>query len=352
MNDERDHDAHAGAIVLGDPSGGLRAIDADSRTMDAIAIEHAPIVPAKLIEHARAFARAARSERTRDAYRYQWARFEGWCEAHGLVPLPAAASAVALYLSAWAKDGAAIASLAQALAAISEAHAVAGYKAPRKAPELREVWKGIRRELGTAPRRVAPLVVDELRQLCAVLEPESRIGRRDRALLTMGFAAALRRSELVALELDDARFTNDGLELLIKKSKTDQEGAGALVGVPFGSDRATCPVRSLRAWLDDALIGEGAIFRSVTRHGRLGARLSDRAVARIVQRTALAAGLDPALYAGHSLRAGLATSAAKAGKRDRAIMKQGRWRSRAMVDRYVRDATLIDDDNAAAGIGL
>jgi hypothetical protein len=107
------------------------------------------------------------------------------------------------------------------------------------------------------------------------------------------------------------------------------------------------PVRSLRAWLDEAFVGDGAIFRSVTRHGCLGARLSDRAVARIVQRTALAAGLDPALYAGH-LRAGLA----KAGKRARAIMKHGRWRSRAMADRYVRDATLIDDDNAAAGIGL
>lgn len=138
----------------------------------------------------------------------------------------------------------------------------------------------------------------------------------------------------------------------MRKSKTDQEGAGALVGVPFGSDRATCPVRSLHAWLDDTGIAEDAIFRAVSRHGRIGQRLSDRDIARIVKRTALRAGLDPAPSAGHSLRAGLATSAAKAGKRDRAIMKQGRWRSRAVVDRYVRDATLIDDDNAAAGIGL
>jgi integrase len=110
-------------------------------------------------------------------------------------------------------------------------------------------------------------------------------------------------------------------------------------------------VRALRAWLEDAGLEDGAVFRSVSRHGR-GARLSGRDVARVVQRTALCAGLDPSRYAGHSLRAGLATSAAKAGKRDRAMMKQGRWHSRAMVDRYVRDATLLDDDNAAARIGL
>ncbi|MCC6874246.1 MAG: site-specific integrase [Sandaracinaceae bacterium] len=295
------------------------------------------------LAHARAFAHAARSERTRDAYRYQWARFEVRCEAHALVPLPAS--------RVWATEGVAVATLAQALAAIGEAHRAMGHPPLRSAPELREVWKGIRRTLGAAPRRVAPLVVAELRQLGGVLAPDSRIGRRDRALLMVGFAAALRRSEIVALDVPDLDFTADGLEVWLGRSKTDQEGQGARVGVPFGSDRATCPVRALRAWLEDAGLADGAVFRSVSRHGRLGGRLSDRDVARIVQRTALRAGLDPARYAGHSLRAGLATSAAKAGKRDRAIMKQGRWRSRAMVDRYVRDATLLDD-NAAAGIGL
>ena len=327
----------------------------DPAPQDALALsapEGAALALRQAFEHAQAFADAARSERTRDAYRYQWARFEVWCEAHALVPLPALPATVALYLSAWASEGVAVATLAQALAAIGEAHRVSGHPPLRSAPELREVWKGIRRTLGTAPRRVAPLVVAELRELGRVLAQDSRIGRRDRALLMVGFAAALRRSELVALDVPDLCFTADGLELWLGRSKTDQEGEGARVGVPFGSDRATCPVRALRAWLEDAVLEDGAVFRSVSRHGRLGARLSDRDVARIVQRTALRAGLDPARYAGHSLRAGLATSAAKAGKRDRAIMKQGRWRSRAMVDRYVRDATLLDDDNAAAGIGL
>ncbi|MEZ4339082.1 MAG: site-specific integrase [Sandaracinaceae bacterium] len=195
------------------------------------------------------------------------------------------------------------------------------------------------------------MVVERLRELVTGLE-DTRIGKRDRALLTLGFAGAFRRSELVALDVEDLRFAGEGIEVLIRRSKTDQEAEGAEVGIPFGSDPATCPVRSTRAWLEDAMHGADALFRSVSRHGRVGGRLSGRDVARIVKRAALRAGLDPADFAGHSLRAGLATSAAKAGKNDRAIMRQGRWRSRAMVDRYVRDAKLLDEDNAAAGIGL
>ncbi len=318
----------------------------------AAGVMHAPLVPIELLERAQMFARSARAKRTRDVYRYQWVRFETWCEVHACTPLPASPATLVFYLTAWADAGGSLASLAQALAAISEAHAMAGHQAPRRAPELREVWKGIRRELGRAPRRrAAPMLVEDLRQIAALLS-DSRIGRRDRALLTIGFTAALRRSELVALDVADARLCAEGIELRIRRSKTDQEGAGAIVGVPFGNAHATCPVRSLRAWLEEARIDEGAIFRAVNRYGLVGSRLSDRAVAKIVKCSVLRAGLDPSAYSGHSLRAGLATSAARAGKRDRAIMRQGRWRSRSMVDRYVREATLLDDDNAAAGIGL
>src|SRR5690606_28465008 len=131
----------------------------------------------------------------------------------------------------------------------------------------------------------------------------------------------------------------------------DQEGAGRKVGIPYGSDPSTCPVRSLRAWLELAGINEGAAFRSVSRHGKVGARLSGRDVARTVKAAAEAAGIDPVRVSGHSLRAGLATSAAKAGKSERAIMAQTGHRSVNMVRRYIRDANLFTD-NAAAGIGL
>jgi integrase len=179
--------------------------------------------------------------------------------------------------------------------------------------------------------------------------PETRGGARDRALLLVGFAGAFRRSELVGLTVADAAFSSEGLTITLRRSKTDQEGQGRKVGLPYGSTAATCPVRALQAWLDAAAVTAGPLFRSVDRHGNVGGALGDRDVARIVKRVAEAAGIDPANVAGHSLRAGLATTAAKAGKAAHVIMKQTGHRSVAMVQRYVRDAELFSD-NAAAGL--
>lgn len=168
----------------------------------------------------------------------------------------------------------------------------------------------------------------------------------------LGFAAALRRSELVALDVEDVTFTDQGLEVIIRRSKTDQESAGTKICVPYGSSPKTCPVRTLRPWLEAAGVTGGAIFRSVNKGGRMAARrLTPGDVTRVVKRAARACGLDSTKLAGHSLRAGLATAAAQAGKNERAIMAQGRWRSVSVARRYIRDAGLFDD-NAAAGIGL
>jgi integrase len=175
---------------------------------------------------------------------------------------------------------------------------------------------------------------------------------RDRALLCLGFASGCRRSELVALDLADLSFGDDGLEIVIRRSKTDQEGLSRKVGIPFGGRPRTCPVRAVRDWIDLSLLTEGPLFRPVNRFGKiLPRRLTDQSVALIVKRWALEAGFDPALFAGHSLRSGLAMAAAKAGKSERSIMKQTGHRSVTVVRRYIRDAELFDD-NAAAGIGL
>jgi integrase len=179
------------------------------------------------------------------------------------------------------------------------------------------------------------------------------IGLRDRAVLSAGLAGGFRRSELVSLDVPDLAFQVEGLVVTIFKSKTDQEGQGRKVALPYGANPATCPVRTLRAWLDAAGIIEGPVFRAVNKAGRVAIdRLSDRTVATIVKASALRAGLDPATVSGHSLRAGLATAAAKAGKSERAIMKATGHKTEKMVRRYIRDASLFDDDNAAAGIGL
>jgi integrase len=161
-----------------------------------------------------------------------------------------------------------------------------------------------------------------------------------------------RRTELVSLDVADIAFNGDGLVVTLRRGKTDQEGIGRKVGLPFGSNPLTWPVRSLRAWLDMAGIVSGPIFRAVDRHGNVAdTRLTDQSVVLIVKRCAKAAGLDWEKYAGHSLRSGLATAAAMADVSERAIMAQTGHKSLRMVRRYLRDGSLFRR-NAAAAVGL
>ena len=177
-------------------------------------------------------------------------------------------------------------------------------------------------------------------------------GCRDRALLLLGFAGALRRSELVGIDVEDVVEVPDGLTVHLRRSKTDQEGAGRLVGIPYGSNPSTCPVRAWRAWLELSGITEGPAFRSVDRHGRVGStRLTAQAVALVVKRHALRAGLDPGEVAGHSLRAGLATAAAEAGVPERVIAATTGHKGTAMLRRYIREGSLFRE-NAASAVGL
>jgi len=304
-----------------------------------------------VLESARAFAAESVAPRTREAYAYQWRTFTAWCDAQGVIALPASAATIAAYLADRAERAWKPASIGLALVAIRTAHKAAGVEHATSHPAVVATMKGIRRTLGTAQRRAAPVVVDELRAMVDALPADSLGAVRDRALLVVGMAGALRRSELVGLDVSDVTETADGLVLVVRRAKTDQEAQGARIGLPYGNTAATCPVRALRAWRDASGVTDGALFRSVDRHGHVGERLHAADVARIVKRAAGRAGLDAARYSGHSLRAGLATSAARAGRSDRAIMRQGRWSSRAMVDRYVREADLWRE-NAAAGIGL
>jgi integrase len=301
------------------------------------------------LEAASAYAAESHAPRTRDAYAYQWRTFATWCAEHDASPLPATPATLAAYIA----DRAATwkpASIALAVVSIRAAHKAAGVEHATQHPAVVATLRGVRRSLGTAPRRVAPVAVPELRTMLAAL-PDSLTATRDRALLVLGMAGALRRSELVALDVADVAETAEGLVVTVRRSKVDQEAAGARIGLPRGAHAATCPVRVVRAWLDASGVTSGALLRAVDRHGNVGERLAGADVARIVKRAAARAGLDAAVFSGHSLRAGLATQAARSGKGDRAIMAQGRWSSRAMVDRYVRDASLFRD-NAADGLGL
>jgi integrase len=203
----------------------------------------------------------------------------------------------------------------------------------------------------TAQKGKAALLTDALRSLMNAI-PDTPLGRRDAALLLVGFAGAFRRSELVALTVSDIDFCHDGARVRLRRSKTDQDGQGRVIGIPYGSNPQRCPVRSLRRWLDIAAITEGPLFRSVDRHGNIGAfALTDQVVAKVLKRYCADAGLDAAQFGAHSLRAGMATQAAINGASERSIMKQTGHKSVTMVRRYIRDGELFRD-NAATRLGL
>lgn len=305
------------------------------------AADLAPSSPLRVAEDAaQRFASLALAPRTREAYGAQWHAFVAWARLCGLEVLPALPSTLASYIAHLAQErGTAPASIDLALAAISTAHLLAGLPSPRSAPEVRLVRKGLRRDRGTAQKQAEALTPAQLRAMVEAL-PDDLHGKRDRALLLLGFATALRRSEFVALDVADVRFVDEGLEVNVRKSKTDQEGQGRVVAVHRGARADTCPVRALRAWLDAAGITEGPLFRGFAGKGAatLTGRLGDRDVARVLKRAAERAGVVGD-FSGHSLRAGAATAAARAGTHRADICElTGHKPTGKMVDRYTRAA--------------
>ena len=311
--------------------------------------EGADIAPPPL-DRAREFARLSKTENTLRGYRADWRDFCAWCESAGQGALPAMPEAVAAYIAECAgrlKPG----SIQRRLNAMAEAHKAAGLASPTASGIVRNTFKGIRRALGTAPAQKAPALTADV---CAMIEATDAglIGARDCALILLGFAGAFRRAEIVGLDVADLTFTRDGLTVTLRRSKTDQEGAGRKVGIPYGANPETCPIRAVQAWLESAGVSEGAVFRALNRHGRVRpGPLSPADVARVVKKLARRAGLDPAMFAGHSLRAGHATSAAIAGASERSIMAQTGHRSVQMVRRYIRDGSLFRE-NSAGKLGL
>lgn len=313
------------------------------------------------------FQRAARAESTWRAYQSDWKDFVEWCTDRQVAAVPAEAETVARYLVALAAAGLKPATLYRRLASISVVCETLGHPNPTRDRMIRDRLSGIVRVMGTAQAQAAPATTAEIRKMVASLESPATGGRRpatnlhavrDRAIILVGFAAALRRSELAGLNLADIRSVPQGLEVSIRRSKTDQWGAGVVVAVPYGSHHETCPVRSLNEWITAAELapttdrGTQALFRSISPDGWLLGRMSGQAVSQVVARAAKRAGLDPnANWSGHSLRAGLATSAARAGVPDRVIMATTRHRSRTTLDRYIREGKRWDKV-AAASVGL
>ena len=266
------------------------------------------------IAAARSYRRQAKSANTLRAYESDWRQFELWCDERGLEPIPARPEAVATYLAALALAGKADSTIGRHLAAIGWRHRQDGHMPPTARDErmvIADTLAGIRREQrARATAKKAAITAADLARMIAAAEGEGTRSIRDRAILALGFAAALRRSELVGLQLADIELVAEGLKLTIRHSKTDQEGAGQVIAVPSG--KMLKPVARLNAWL--ALRGGafGPLFLQISPHGLLTDQaMSDRSIARLVQKYADKVGLDAEAVGGHSLRAGFLTEAAR-----------------------------------------
>jgi len=322
-------------------------IESAALTLPTLALEQ-PALPAILndkIEQAAAYARAARAGATRRAYESDWAIFTAWCAAHQLVALPATPEVVAVFASDQAVGGLNPATIGRRIAAIGHYHRAGGHPAPTALPtagRLAEVLAGIRAEHGGAKRRKQPADAAALRNMLAGIEGEGLRAVRDRAILAVGMAAALRRSEIVALGVEHVGLVPEGLRLTIARSKTDRTGAGAVIAIPEGS--RIRPKALLLAWMAAAGHASGPLFRRLSRSDALTeAAMSDRAIARLVQQHAAAAGYDPTQFAGHSLRAGFLTEGAAQGATIFKLQEVSRHKSVQVLSDYVRNAELFRD---------
>lgn len=268
-----------------------------------------------------------RAPATERAYRADWAAFNVWCAARGSTPLPAAATTVARYLDDVARSQK-VATVRRRLAAVRAAHLDAGSESPTGAAPVRlAVARAEWRQRGSEDPTV-PLGVEELRAISRAL-PATLAGRRDRALLLLGYGAGLRPGELARLATRDVRLVGAGLRVQI---------ARGVVVVPFGSAPELCAVAAWQQWRRAAGIADGWALRAIDRHGRLGrSGIGAKAVTRIVRRAAATAGLDPVRYRGLSLRRGMVAAATAQGVSAARIMEHTGHRSRRLVRRYMHE---------------
>jgi integrase len=292
---------------------------------------------------------AQKSPATQRAYNLAWKNYLAWIQAQNsrrkpdakLSSLPTTPETLAMYLAELGKAGRKAASIELILVAISQMHEEKGLQSPRSAPVVRGMLKGIKRIHGTSQTQKSPLLPEHVRKIVKTVRDSAR-ARRDKALLALGLCLGSRRSELVSLNVEDLEFQERALIVTLKRSKTDQEGHGRKIGVMRDPDKTICPVELVRKWLETAELKKGPIFLGLNWQNTLSEkRLDGRDVARIVKKYAAQIGLDPKLYSGHSLRAGLVTAAHRNKAAKTNIGKQTGHKGDKMIDRYIRDAEIL-----------
>lgn len=322
-----------------------------SGSSPAPAVNKSDSIPIEdLLQEAQELANHSMPANTLRSYRADWRNFEVWCRRRKLQPLPADPASVCAYLVDRARTLKA-STLRRSLLVIGKVHKIRGVPNPKDDERVRRTWRGLLRTIGEAQTQKSPLLMDDLRKMMVAL-PDTPTGHRDRAIVLLGFAGAMRRSELVSLDISDLEQTTEGLVVVLHRSKTDQTGKGRRIGIPYGQHEETCPVRRVQRWIAEAKLSDGPLFRKINRFGRIeGNRLVPYSVALIVKNAFDRIGKNPKRFGGHSLRAGLATSAAMAGVEERSIQEQTGHKSLKTLRNYIRDGNLFRN-NAAGKIGL
>jgi integrase len=308
---------------------------------------------AEVLAKARAYQNKADAEATRKAYASDYPQFESWCRRHGFDPMPPSPDTVGAYLASCG-EGYALTTLRRRVAALAYTCRSNAYELTTRANAIRGTIRGIVSAHGEPGRRAAALTTDAIRAFCAVCD-DSLTALRDRALLLVGFAGALRRSELVGLDVEHITWTREGTVLFIPRSKTDKEAEGWDIAIAEGANEETCPVRALRRWLKAARITSGPIFREVGRGARVQpGRLTTSAVPLLLLKCAGKAGIkgtrrEPISPRG--LRAGFVTTAYGNGVLDEKIMEHARHKDLKTMRGYIRRAAL-GGESPAGKLGL
>lgn len=300
------------------------------------------------LDRVRGFLDASIPENTRRAYRADWADWTAWAAARGIPALPASPAHVAAYLTDLAASRK-TSTVARRLAAIRKAHELSGHSTPTVHPIVQGAMKGVRREKGSRAEGKAPLVMSDIEKMLAATK-DDLVGKRTRALLLIGFAGAFRRSELANLESQDLSWSDKGVVVLVRRSKTDQDGEGHTKAIPYVGGKM-CAALALAQWLNAAGIRNGPVFRGIGPKGVSAQRLTDGSIAQIVKDAAKAAGIDPATVSGHSLRAGHVTEARSQGIADSDTMATTGHKRVETLDIYDRRGNPFSRTSAGAVLG-
>ena len=268
------------------------------------------------------------------AYQADFKDFTKFCLKNGFNSMPSDPKIIALYLthlSSFSK----FSTLRRRLASIKVIHRLKGHYIDTKHPIIAENLMGIKRKMGVKQTSKKPILINDLKLIINVINKDKNEHKKlqNKALILIGFAGGFRRSELVSIEYEDIEFVNEGVKILVQRSKTDQTGLGMTKAIPYFQNKIYCPVTSLRDWISHSKISDGKIFK-----------ISDKTVALTIQKYALLAGLDKTKYAGHSLRSGFATSTAETGADERSIMAMTGHKTTQMVRRYIQEANLFKNN--------